>query len=131
MDNLNFHTNLMVSYLLYKRFYSDIRKCPDLTIFFFLIILLSGDVKNPQPCIKITVDEAAARLIPDLIPTPSTISVLKIRLVKDSEFFHLLLEGLTHASVLHSTEQKRLSGKVDALETQLAKAVCNDFTYVR
>ncbi|KAI7855996.1 SPX domain-containing protein [Circinella umbellata] len=81
-----------------------------------------GDVKNPQPCIKITVDEAAARLIPDLIPTPSTTSILKIKLVKDSEFFHLLLQGLTHASVLQSTEQKRLSGTVDALETQLAKA---------
>ncbi|KAI9493199.1 SPX domain-containing protein [Zychaea mexicana] len=80
-----------------------------------------GDVKDPQPCINITVDDAAARLIPDLIPTRSA-SVLKIKLVKDSEFFHMLLEGLSQAALLHSTEQKRLSGKVDALEMQLAKA---------
>ena len=85
-------------------------------------IASSGDVNDPQPCIKITINEAATRLIPDLIPTRST-SVITIKLVKDSEFFHMLLEGLAQAAELHATEQKRLSDKVDALEKQLATAV--------
>ncbi|KAI8141444.1 SPX domain-containing protein [Fennellomyces sp. T-0311] len=80
-----------------------------------------GDVNDPQPCIKITINEAATRLIPDLIPTRST-SVITIKLVKDSEFFHMLLQGLAQAAELHTAEQKRLSDKVDALEKQLATA---------
>ena len=44
---------------------------------------------------------------------------IKIELVRDSEFFHLLLHELSHAAALHDVEKDRFIGTVDTLEGQL------------
>lgn len=48
---------------------------------------------------------------------------IKIELVRDSEFFHLLLHELSHAAALHDVEKDRFIGTVDTLESQLTIAV--------
>jgi hypothetical protein len=48
---------------------------------------------------------------------------IKIELVRDSEFFHLLLHELSHAAALHEKEQERFIGDVGTLEGQLSTAV--------
>lgn len=48
---------------------------------------------------------------------------IKIELVRDSEFFHLLLHELSHAAALHDVEKDRFIGNVDTLEEQLTIAV--------
>lgn len=48
---------------------------------------------------------------------------IKIELVRDSEFFHLLLHELSHAAALHDVEKDRFIGNVDNLEEQLTVAV--------
>jgi E3 ubiquitin-protein ligase BAH len=55
---------------------------------------------------------------------------IKIELVRDSEFFHLLLHELSHAAALHDKEKDRFIGDVDALESQLTVAVSNALAVV-
>lgn len=48
---------------------------------------------------------------------------IKIELVRDSEFFHLLLHELSHAAALHDVEKSRFLEIVQVLEEQLTIAV--------
>ncbi|KAF7721476.1 hypothetical protein EC973_004656 [Apophysomyces ossiformis] len=98
--------------------------------------VFDGDAKDPHPCIKITVHDPASlsasdnssthlnmlqKLIPSYAETTEPLLV-KIDLVRDSEFFHLLLEELSHAATLHDLEKERFSGTVNELETAMAIA---------
>ncbi|KAG1639710.1 hypothetical protein G6F44_007558 [Rhizopus delemar] len=90
---------------------------------------LSGDTGKPQPCIKITIDDPASipisgePILLKLIPMTQCISTeplsIKIELVRDSEFFRLLLHELSYAAALHNTEKERFLGIIDGLENQL------------
>lgn len=92
-----------------------------------------GDVKDPHPCIKITIDDptsiaaveepALLKLIPVTEQLNTEPLSIKIELVRDSEFFHLLLHELSHAAALHDKEKSRFLGDVDTLEGQLTVAV--------
>lgn len=92
-----------------------------------------GDVQDPHPCIKITIDDptsittseepALLKLIPITQQLNTEPLSIKIELVKDSEFFHLLLHELSHAAALHDKEKDRFIGDVDTLEGQLTVAV--------
>ncbi|RCH86609.1 hypothetical protein CU098_006479, partial [Rhizopus stolonifer] len=93
---------------------------------------LSGDAGKPQPCIKITITDPASIPTADetvllkLIPVTQAISTeplsIKIELVRDSEFFHLLLHELSSAAVLHDLEKKRFFGNIENLENELIVA---------
>jgi hypothetical protein len=48
---------------------------------------------------------------------------IKIELVRDSEFFRLLLHELSYAAALHNTEKERFLGIIDGLENQLTVVV--------
>lgn len=101
-------------------------------IYIFLICCI-GDVKDPHPFIKITIDDptsissseepALLRLIPITEHLNTEPLSIKIELVRDSEFFHLLLHELSHAAALHDVEKDRFIGNVDTLEQQLTIAV--------
>ncbi|KAG1356154.1 hypothetical protein G6F63_000708 [Rhizopus arrhizus] len=90
---------------------------------------LSGDTGKPQPCIKITIDDPASiplsgePILLKLIPMTQSITTeplsIKIELVRDSEFFRLLLHELSYAAALHDTEKERFLGIIDGLENQL------------
>jgi E3 ubiquitin-protein ligase BAH len=92
-----------------------------------------GDVKDPHSCIKITIDDptsistsedpALIKLIPITQQLDTEPLSIKIELVKDSEFFHLLLHELSHAAALHDKEKDRFIGDVGMLEGQLTIAV--------
>ncbi|KAI7864655.1 hypothetical protein BDF14DRAFT_1832275 [Spinellus fusiger] len=83
-----------------------------------LAYVYNGDREDPSSCLHITLHDpgvltANASLQADLLlglekrmpRNPVTDSLeLKIELMKDSEFIHLLLEELSHASVLYETE---------------------------
>lgn len=94
---------------------------------------LLGDIKDPHPCIKITIDDptsiaaveepALLKLIPVTEQLNTEPLSIKIELVRDSEFFHLLLHELSHAAALHDKEKNRFIGDVDTLEGQLIIAV--------
>ncbi|EIE79654.1 hypothetical protein RO3G_04359 [Rhizopus delemar RA 99-880] len=87
------------------------------------------DTGKPQPCIKITIDDPASipisgePILLKLIPMTQCISTeplsIKIELVRDSEFFRLLLHELSYAAALHNTEKERFLGIIDGLENQL------------
>lgn len=97
-----------------------------------------GDVKDPHPCIKITIDDptsiaaveepALLKLIPVTEQLKTEPLSIKIELVRDSEFFHLLLHELSHAAALHDKEKSRFIGDVDTLEGQLTVAVMYNST---
>ncbi|CAO3609707.1 unnamed protein product [Mucor hiemalis] len=94
--------------------------------------IFDGDVKDPHPCIKITIDDptsittseepALLKLIPITQQLNTEPLSIKIELVRDSEFFHLLLHELSHAAALHDVEKDRFIGTVDTLESQLTIA---------
>lgn len=94
--------------------------------------IFDGDVKDPHPCIKITIDDptsittseepALLKLIPITQQLNTEPLSIKIELVRDSEFFHLLLHELSHAAALHDVEKDRFIGTVDKLESQLTIA---------
>ncbi|CAO3621211.1 unnamed protein product [Mucor fragilis] len=94
--------------------------------------VFDGDVKDPHPCIKITIDDptsiatveepALLKLIPVTEQLNTEPLSIKIELVRDSEFFHLLLHELSHAAALHDKEKSRFLGDVDTLECQLTIA---------
>lgn len=48
---------------------------------------------------------------------------IKIELVRDSEFFNLLLHELSHAAALHDVEKNNFIKNVDGLEVQMKVAV--------
>ncbi|KAG2213903.1 hypothetical protein INT47_001172 [Mucor saturninus] len=94
--------------------------------------IFDGDVKDPHPFIKITIDDPTSissseePTILKLIPITEQLNTeplsIKIELVRDSEFFHLLLHELSHAAALHDVEKDRFIGNVDSLEEQLTIA---------
>lgn len=92
-----------------------------------LTAILAGDANDPQPCVKITIGDPAAikgtDLVRNLHVEAAQPDLIKIKLIKDSEFFHLLLDNLSNAATFHESEQQRFSGHVHHLETQLATAV--------
>ncbi|KAI9310162.1 SPX domain-containing protein [Dichotomocladium elegans] len=79
-----------------------------------------GDAHNPQPCIQLSLDEAARLNLHHATDTPTETTTIKIRLLKDSEFFHLLIQGIAQAALLYTAEQKRFFGDVKELGAQLA-----------
>lgn len=99
----------------------------------YLFHLSVGDTGKPQPCIKITIDDPASipisgePILLKLIPMTQCISTeplsIKIELVRDSEFFRLLLHELSYAAALHNTEKERFLGIIDGLENQLTVVV--------
>jgi E3 ubiquitin-protein ligase BAH len=99
----------------------------------YLFHLSVGDTGKPQPCIKITIDDPASiplsgePILLKLIPMTQSITTeplsIKIELVRDSEFFRLLLHELSYAAALHDTEKERFLGIIDGLENQLTVVV--------
>ncbi|KAI8639048.1 SPX domain-containing protein [Parasitella parasitica] len=94
--------------------------------------VFDGDVKDPHPCIKITIDDptsiatgeepALLKFIPLTKQLNTEPLSIKIELVRDTEFFHLLIHELSHAAALHDKEKSRFIGDVDTLEGQLTIA---------
>ncbi|KAI8977416.1 SPX domain-containing protein [Mycotypha africana] len=95
--------------------------------------IFDGDAKDPHPYIRITIEDPAVITTDDkpavlkkLIPITQKLTTeplsIKIELVRDSEFFHLLLHELSHAAALHEKEKERFGGDVDKLEGQLTIA---------
>lgn len=101
-----------------------------------LLTILSGDEKDPHPCIKITIEDPASiatvsepsllKLIPVTQQLKTEPLSIKIELVRDSEFFHLLLHELSHAAALHDKEKDRFITDVGTLEGQLVAAVSHN-----
>ncbi|KAG0168312.1 hypothetical protein DFQ29_010210 [Apophysomyces sp. BC1021] len=98
--------------------------------------VFDGDAKDPHPCINITIDDPASfsaseklrahldtlqKLIP-CHPGSTEPLLIKIELVRDSEFFHQLLEELSHAATLHDSEKERFNTTVNELEIAMAVA---------
>jgi hypothetical protein len=102
-------------------------------LLYILIIIIVGDAQDPHPYIKLTIDDptsissteepALLKLIPITQQLNTEPLSIKIELVRDSEFFHLLLHELSHAAALHDKEKDRFIGDVDTLESQLIVAV--------
>ncbi|KAI9365763.1 SPX domain-containing protein [Pilaira anomala] len=94
--------------------------------------IFDGDVKDPHPCIKITIQDPTSIASSEeptllkLIPVTQQLNTeplsIKIELVRDSEFFHLLLHELSHAAALHDVEKSRFLGIVETLEERLTIA---------
>ncbi|KAI8097844.1 SPX domain-containing protein [Gilbertella persicaria] len=92
--------------------------------------IFDGDDQDPHPCIKITIDDptslsdepALFKLIPTTQQSNTEPLSIKIELVRDSEFFHLLLHELSHAAVLHDKEKDRFMTDIRSLEEQLTTA---------
>ncbi|KAJ8661117.1 hypothetical protein O0I10_003340 [Lichtheimia ornata] len=80
---------------------------------------LDGNPDDPQPCVEVTPDDAARLNIPNTTCNEQE-NLIKIPLVKDSEFFLLLLQGMAQAAMLYASEQKRFADTVSRLESQLA-----------
>lgn len=81
-----------------------------------------GNPDDPQPCVEVTPDDAARLNIPNTTCNEQD-NIIKIPLVKDSEFFLLLLQGMAQAAMLYASEQKRFADTVSRLESQLAAVV--------
>ncbi|KAI7903758.1 SPX domain-containing protein [Cokeromyces recurvatus] len=94
--------------------------------------IMDGDMEDIHPFIKITIDDPMSITAVDkpallnLIPVTQRINTeplsIKIELVRDSEFFHLLVHELSHAAALHEKEKTRFINDVDKLESQLTIA---------
>lgn len=76
--------------------------------------LYLGDAQDPQPCLKVTTLDSAI----------SRNSTTTIKLEKDSDFFHLLLNGLSLAAAVKDSEQRKITNDIEQLEKELAIAVC-------
>ncbi|KAI8097751.1 SPX domain-containing protein [Halteromyces radiatus] len=101
-----------------------------------LVYAVDGDTKNqPHPCIKIMVDDPASfslnkhDVIHQMIPSIPDISIdvnqpfqYKIDLIKDMEFFRLLLKELEQAVALYDLEKQRFLTAVQDLESLLLVA---------
>ncbi|KAI8376976.1 SPX domain-containing protein [Blakeslea trispora] len=93
-----------------------------------------GSFEDPQPYIKITIDDPTAISEADEFTLAKLTSIteelnhgplsIKIQLVRDSEFFHLLLHEISHAALLHDQEKQRFMNDVSTLESQLTVAAC-------
>ncbi|SAL96954.1 hypothetical protein [Absidia glauca] len=101
-----------------------------------LVYAVTGDTKNqPRPCIKIRVDNPASfslddddimhQVIPSILATNATDPKpfqYQIDLIKDMEFFRLLLAELEQALTLYDVERQRLLSAVKDLEDLLTIA---------
>ncbi|OBZ85683.1 Transcriptional regulator of yeast-form-adherence 3 [Choanephora cucurbitarum] len=93
-----------------------------------------GNIEDPQPYIKITINDPTAISEADEYTLTKLTSIteklnngplsIKIQLVRDSEFFHLLLHELSHAALLHDQEKRRFTTDVNTLESQLTVVAC-------
>ncbi|ORY97789.1 SPX domain-domain-containing protein [Syncephalastrum racemosum] len=79
-----------------------------------------GDPQHPQPCIHVASEFLSK--CSGSVAAEHEDGVVKIVLVRDSEFFRLLMEDLAQASVIQKAEYERMSESVFSLEMELSKA---------
>ncbi|KAI8381110.1 SPX domain-containing protein [Radiomyces spectabilis] len=102
-----------------------------------LAYTFDGDDKDPHPVIKVTIKDPQSictarqsiayleHILEDMSVHQDETSqplLFTIELVKDSEFFQLLLDELQHVAHLHDVEQRRFTENVNDLEQRLTLA---------